>query len=247
MVENDRTQKNLSDMTKSEKREFFRLLNSKCGRIVKGVSYTYGQNSWMDIQDVEQNLWLKTLEIVEEKGGIDNASADFIAKSCLNRAVDGYRHEKMVNKKIWYTDSIDYTVPSKDGDNANYSSNGSDSDDDSDHFSQITSRNDHIVEKPLECDPVELSSDMIVEIRAMFESVEMTKTQRRYVVAKLVNDGLITEEFFPEEDLSLPNSGDNEADFTLHIGYKTPRPGSWRRERDRLKELIHEYFENQKE
>lgn len=62
--------------------------------ILKGVSYKYLHNKWMNREDLEQELWINLMKLIEDYGGVMNVSPNLVAKSSFNSAVDYYRYSR---------------------------------------------------------------------------------------------------------------------------------------------------------
>ena len=78
-------------------------------RIVKGIAYKYAvSNFGVEREDLEQDLWVKVFELINQYDGIENINGHMVAKRCWNEAVDQYRyHRRRRDAKAEYTDETE--------------------------------------------------------------------------------------------------------------------------------------------
>lgn len=64
----------------------------KFGKIVSGVARKYGATKWLDVEEVENELWIKLLEVM--KNSPEEMTEKMAARICYNKAVDLYRYAR---------------------------------------------------------------------------------------------------------------------------------------------------------
>lgn len=186
--------------------------------IVEGVARKYA-SKWLERDDLEQDLWVSTLELINNCGGIENADLPLIAKSCYNKAVDLYRyHRKRYESK---TQLIDET----------------ESDDEQFSSASVDQSKYSVAKTPTGFDEAVL--------REVIDLFPKGSRQRKYVIAKLYFYGEIDEGFSgldKDDELKLPETGDNESDFVQMIGFNSRYPGSWGAMKYGIRETIYKYL-----
>lgn len=82
---------------------------NKITEIIDGVSRKYAVREFgVDREDLRQDLWVATLELIDKCGGIDNTDIPLIAKNCWNKAVDKYRYNRRrMDSKALYDEAVD--------------------------------------------------------------------------------------------------------------------------------------------
>ncbi|PJZ17830.1 hypothetical protein CEW46_32140, partial [Bacillus cereus] len=65
-------------------------ISKEVNKIVAGVARKYGEKYGMEVEDLQQELYLK----LAEHGSLDSEEGNLIARTCYNKAVDMYRFER---------------------------------------------------------------------------------------------------------------------------------------------------------
>lgn len=187
------------------------------GKIVRGVARKYSvENFGVERDDLEQDLWVKVMEIVNSKNGdVELVDEALVAKCCWNVAVDKYRyHRKRRDSKAEYTEGTE-----EDDKASNNSSSASFS---SSHCFQ--------------------SATDAIFIKEAIDLFEVGSKERKYVVTKLYMNGEIDPETFEGEDeLELPE-GDTEKDILKILGYSSHYPASWNSIKNKMRKKIYTYL-----
>jgi DNA-directed RNA polymerase specialized sigma24 family protein len=182
-------------------------------KIVKGVAKKYA-SKYVDREDLEQELWVTTLELIQSKGGDENLDGDLVARSCLNKAVDFYRYGRRrvdTSRKMledWEMDDEEHS---------------------SKEDSQILYSN------------FQTGFDASL-IRDVIELFPEGSRERKYVVTKLYMYGDIdTSENLPDE-LEIPEK-DTEVSVLHMLGYtgKTISP-SWIKTKKQILRKVYDYL-----
>ena len=102
--------KNLAERSRKQEYEFG--TSSKMdnfSRIVKGVARKYSvENFGVEREDLEQDLWVKVMELIDAKGGIEYLDESLVAKCLWNVAVDKYRyHRRRRDSKAEYVEGTE--------------------------------------------------------------------------------------------------------------------------------------------
>lgn len=183
----------------------------KIKEIIEGVARKYSaQSNYIEYDDLHQELWIVALKLIRDCGGVQNTNPKLVARSCFNKAVDYYRFHRRR-----YDSKAEYLEESGDS------------------LTEKLSSPRMVAEKGLNVDGVLTVSEII-------DLFPKDSRERKYVVAKLYNEGLLENLDIPDE-LGLP-SGDTEGDFVRYIGYNSPRPASWGKKKYYMKRAIYEYL-----
>ena len=199
-------QENASNELNEDKMETFT-------RIVKGVAKKYSiENFGVEREDLEQDLWIKVLELINSCGGIENTDPRLVAKSCWNTAVDKYRyHRRRRDSKAEYLEGTE---------------------DDSDLA--ITSNN-------IQNSKCRNCMDEIL-IQEAIDLFPKGSRERKYVVTKLYMYGEIDPStYIGDDELELPED-DSEAAVLKLLGYKSKYPASWGAMKHKMRYEIYRYL-----
>jgi len=171
-------------------------------------------SKWIDREDLEQDLWVKVLSMIADCG-IDNVTEKMVAKCCFNLAVDKYRY----NRRRYET-------------NGQYieASNVDDNDNGPDYFET-------------RFNSIESALDLML-YKEVINLFSIGSRERKYVVLKMVNYGLIDEKYLDEvdrKDVGVPDE-DTEAGYIRLLGYSSKCPGSWTCKKREIDRIIHEFL-----
>lgn len=186
------------------------------GRIISGVARKYA-SIYVDREDLEQELWLTTLQLIERCGGEEYTDANLVARNCYNRAVDFYRKSR--RRK----DSTRRML------------------EDWEMYDEETGEGivDDGIFSAASCFDTGYDTVMIKEVIDLFP--EGSK-ERKYIVTKLYMYGEIDENSGLPDKLEIPE-GSTEADVLHTLGYtgKTAS-GSWLKLKNAMKEKIYQHL-----
>lgn len=200
----------------------------KFTQIVKGVArkYAYGV-SWIEQDDLEQDLWVKVLTLIEDCGGIENVDEKLVANVCWNKAVDSYRYSRRRwDSKAQYIEGSDNNLEMDNWDNM---SKGME-----DYFDALHS------------DKFIKAVDLIL-FKEVIDLFEVGSRERKYVVLKLVNGGVLDISHLDPWDRALVAIPDEEteAGYIHLLGYKSHCPGSWTCKKREIERVIKEFLGGQ--
>lgn len=193
--------------------------------IISGIARKYA-SKWYDEDDFRQDLWVKILKVIEDSGGIENVDESLIAKVAFNKAVDLYRYNRRrYDSKAQYIENFDNDADAHDVGNALGDLNAGD------YLEKISSSR------------FEKGIDILV-IKDIINRFEVGSRERKYVVLKLVNYGVIDLKFLDERDQKIFEklNGDNEEDYIRSLGYKSHCPGSWTCKKREIERIIKVYL-----
>lgn len=189
-------------------------------RIVEGIARKYA-SKWVDREDLEQELWIKVLEMVAACGGDENQlDDDLVAKACYREAVDYYRYCRRR-----YESTAAYIPEAFEGEDCDVTE---------DYTKYYKT---HGLVK-------DTDYAMITEAVNLF--AEGSK-EREYAIMKLYYYGDLDPEFWGHVDLPEEGTAKNgdyrEVDFLKMLGYKGNKiPGSWIVKRNEMRRIIEEYL-----
>jgi hypothetical protein len=186
----------------------------KVKEIVEGVARKYA-SKWIDREDLEQDLWVSSLELINRCGGIENTDLKLIAKNAWNKAVDSYRYNRRRH------DSKVRLIDESESDDGDYSAGGADQ---AQYFT-AKSRTGY-------------DEAILKEVVDLFPE---GSRQRKYVVAKLYSYGEIDDNSGLPDELQLPEN-DDEASFLKLIGFNSRYPASWGKMKYEIREKIYRYL-----
>jgi len=192
-------------------------------RIVKGVARKY-ESKWVDREDLEQDLWVRILELIDDCGGIEHTDEKLVASVAYKKAVDVYRYRRLrYESNVQFIDKF-----SSEEDNPNYNPGGRSYDSDKIAYPTIDRDEDVVLYK---------------EIVNIFSK---DSRERKYILIKLVNHGVLDREYLDEDDNLLAEipDGDTEADILRLLGYKSRCPGSWTVAKRSMRQAIQEFLKS---
>lgn len=196
--------------------------DSKMGnfdRIVRGVARKYAvENFGVEREDLQQDLWVKVLELIDSKGGVENLDEALVAKCCWNLAVDKYRyHRRRRDSKAEYLEGTEDDSDSNKG-------TGSESDGKLASGSHFQSPTDAIF------------------IKEAIDLFPEGSRERKYIVTKLYISGEIDPDTYDKkEELVLPEDDTEEAILKL-LGYNSHFPASWGKKKNEMRRKIYRYL-----
>lgn len=181
-------------------------------RIVKGVSRKYA-SKWVDREDLEQDLWVRVLELVDACGGIEYTDEKLVASVCYKKAVDVYRYCRRR-----YESNV-RLIDNQDGDS-----------DGPDYFDSLHNSIDNIMDTLL-----------FKEVIEVFDqgSKERKYIVIKLVSSGVIDKRYLNKE--DQELFKLPD-GDTEADILRVLGYKSHCPGSWTVKKRTMESIIKEFL-----
>ena len=182
--------------------------------IVEGVARKYA-STYVDREDLEQELWIVVLELVQAKGGEENVDPRLVAKSCFNKAVDFYRYSRRRH------DSKARLIDETESDDDSFSSRGSD-------------QNGIYVAKG------RTGYDEVI-LKEVIDLFPPESRERKYVVTKLYMYGEIDSTSGLPDKLEYPEDDSEEAIIRL-LGFKSRYPASWGKMKYSIRETIYRYL-----
>lgn len=198
----------------------------KYEKIVKGIAWKYSLNDNMtrySREDLEQDMWLKICELTIDSEELPDEA--FIAKCLWRHVTDKYRYHRRRAKT---------QVPASTEAQIEGSSNSEESSERDADFGIAES--DWIERwKPMNADDYVMIHDVI----NLFE--EGSK-ERRYAIAKLLDEGLLelSDKYASEvvnDYLDLPNY--KEANFCSLVGYNSKKvSGSWLSKKNSMRSVV---------
>ncbi|AMM45017.1 hypothetical protein SP15_217 [Bacillus phage SP-15] len=194
------------------------VFGEKVTQIVKGVSRKYGREFGIETSDLEQELWLKLLEISD---GEKVPNEKIVARTSYNKAVDVYRYER----RRWdsKTDMVsDETVSAWAREIGN-------------------SRNPLMAERPFR------QPEKFFEIKEMVEQFEIGSKERKFVVMKGYIEGVFelneAVELEPTIDAErLVHMEDSEHRMARELGWSSSGSGSYRSMKKKARKIVRSYF-----
>lgn len=194
----------------------------KFSEIVHGVAKKYGyQVNWIEQDDLEQDLWVRVLSLIDDCGGIENVDESLVARVCWNKAVDCYRY----SRRRWDS-KAEYLEGS------NLSDNG------------VDTRGDYFTD--IHCDKFLKGIDLVM-FKEVIDLFEVGSRERKYVVLKLINGGVLSASHLDPWDralIAVPEE-ETEAGYIKLLGYKSHCPGSWTCKKRDIERIIREYLGGQ--
>ena len=194
-------------------------LMEKFGKIVKGVARKY-HSKWVNGEDLEQELWIKVLEMIGDSDGED-LDANLVAKACFRRAVDYYRYCRRR-----YEANCSYDAWTDAGDEL-----GQEVD-----YSKLLKTHNLVKDTEL------------VTVREVLELFPEDSKERLYIEMKLFYYGDLDPEYW-DRTVILPEEGTakdgsyKEVDFLKLLGYKGQKiPGSWIVKKNSMRQVIDNYL-----
>jgi len=189
--------------------------------IIQGVARKYA-SKWCDRDDLEQDLWVKVLEVIRDCGGIENVDEKLVARVAYNRAVDLYRYHRRryeANAEYIEGSSVEMDDSNGNGDNCE------------DYFDSLKS------------DKFIKGIDLIL-IKEAINLFSVGTRERKYIVLKLVDNGVIDFGLLDPCDRAVYEhvDGDTEADYIKALGYKSHCPGSWTCKKREIERIVKEYL-----
>ena len=188
-------------------------------RIVKGVAKKYA-SQWIDQDDLEQELWVKTLELIADAGGEEHLDPNLVAKACYRVAVDYYRYCRRR-----YDANVEYIAETGD-------------DDASSTVDYAKLYKTHGIVKDTD----------YTFFREVIDLFEVGSKERKYAIMKLYDYGELDPEVFDEE-VELPTVGTakngdfKEVDYLALLGYNPRRiAGSWIGKKNCMRAVIDRYL-----
>ena len=169
--------------------------------IIKGIARKY-ESKWVDREDLEQDLWVRILTLISDCGGIENVDENLVARIAFNKAVDIYRYcRRRYDSKAEFIEGSSSEYDDAPGP------------DYFDRIKQTFSKDSDVM--------------MFKEVINLFP---MGSKERKYVVMRLVNSGVLDIEYLDAQDilenLEIPEK-DIEEYYIRCLGYKSHAPGSW--------------------
>lgn len=182
-------------------------------RIVKGVAKKYA-SKWVDREDLEQTLWVRVLELINDCGGIEYTDESLVARVCWNRSVDKYKYDRRrYESKAEYIEGTEEKY-----DNGSLGTT---------YFEALKS------------DKFLKGYDLVL-IKEVIDLFDIGSRKRKYAVMKLVNYGVLNVLDLDPWDRALveiPKTEDEEG-YIHCLGYKSHCPGSWTCQKREMKEAI---------
>lgn len=193
--------------------------------IIKGIARKYTVDNYgVEYDDLCQDLWVRVLELIEACGGIENTDEKLVARVCWNKAVDKYRyHRRRRDSKAEYIEASDRDIDTWD--------------------SLSKGQRDYF--ESLHCEKFSRGIDLVF-FKEVIDLFEIGTKERKYVVLKLVNSGVIGADDLDPWDraiVGIPETEDEEG-YIHMIGYTSHCPGSWTCKKREMKVKIYEFLKN---
>lgn len=194
----------------------------KYKKIVAGVARKY-ESKWVSREDLEQELWIKVLEMLEAVDGDENKlDCNLVAKACFRKAVDYYRYCRR-----------------------RYEANVKLECDDADR-TELQGDLEYDPSKLLATRGL-IDQNMYTMVKEIIDMFEEGSKERQYIEMKLYHFGIIDEENYGEVTLpgepKAPKNTDDKIDFVAMLGYNNRKiSGSWIRKEREMRRIIGEYL-----
>lgn len=199
----------------------------KFGEIISGIARKYTvDNFGVEYDDLYQDLWVRTLELINDCGGIENTDERLVARVCWNKAVDMYRyHRRRRDSKAEYIEGSDKDINMDDW------------------HSMSAGQRDYF--DSLKADKFGRGIDLVL-FKEVIDLFEIGSKERKYVVLKLVNNGVIDMrdlDLWDRAIVGIPETDDEEG-YIHMLGYKSHSPGSWTCKKRSIKATIYEFLKD---
>ena len=176
--------------------------------IINGVArkyFSYGKQGakYLSQEDAVQELWVRILELIRDCGGVENTDANLVARIAYNKAVDLFRfHQRRYDSKAEFFEGNEYEW---------------------DHSDRVP---DYF--EALYSDKFIKGYDLVL-YKEVIDLFEIGSKERKYIVLKLVNSGLLKKsdlDPWDRAEVAIPEREDEES-YIHELGYKSHAPGSW--------------------
>ena len=201
----EKVEKKAQAQTNEEKmKQFEEIIN---GVARKYFSYGKQGNKYLSQEDAVQELWVRILELIRDCGGVEYTDASLVARIAYNKAVDLFRfHQRRYDSKAEFFEGTEYEFD----------------------YADIKFDRAPNYFEALWSDKFIKGYDLVL-YKEVIDLFEIGSKERKYVVLKLINSGLLKKSDLDPWDqaiVAIPETEDEEG-YIHELGYKSHCPGSW--------------------